>query len=561
MAFWKRKRSSEQASEAPARPSADPALALRVVRAYHEQTKHDFGRYATGPMDLDWATQPEPFRRFAGAPVLPLEPPDSDAGPDYGEALVEGALAPAPLDPAGLSRLLFDSLAISAWKEAGEARWALRVNPSSGNLHPTEGYLLLPGDAGVDDGGGVYHYAPREHALERRAVVPDDLWQELGLEPGELLVALSSIHWREAWKYGERAYRYCQHDAGHALAALSIGAAALGWRARLMDELATRDVGRLIGLNDVTGPEAEHPDCLLVLGPDARVPVIATETCARFEALPWTGTPNDLSSDHVDWDAIDLTAEAALKPADAVAHATWNRAGNATPIATEDQGLRKVLRGRRSGLAFDGKTGMPASTFFRIMESCMPRAGRVPFETLPWRPRLHLAVFAHRVEGLTPGLYWLQRAAESTDEVRAACRDEFLWTPAEGCPADLPLSLVLPMDLRNQAAQISCGQAIAGDGAFSLGMLAEFDTTLEEHGAWFYPRLFWEAGAIGQVLYLEAEAVGLRSTGIGCYFDNPMHGLLGLKSRALQSLYHFTVGQHVDDPRISDRPAYPAPAD
>src|SRR5437660_12483691 len=32
------------------------------------------------------------------------------------------------------------------------------------------------------------------------------------------LVGLSSIHWREAWKYGERAFRYCQHDVGHALA-------------------------------------------------------------------------------------------------------------------------------------------------------------------------------------------------------------------------------------------------------------------------------------------------------------------------------------------------------
>ena len=36
------------------------------------------------------------------------------------------------------------------------------------------------------------------------------------------LVALTSIHWREAWKYGERAFRYCQHDLGHAIAAVSI---------------------------------------------------------------------------------------------------------------------------------------------------------------------------------------------------------------------------------------------------------------------------------------------------------------------------------------------------
>jgi nitroreductase len=48
------------------------------------------------------------------------------------------------------------------------------------------------------------------------------------------VVALTGIHWREAWKYGLRAYRYCQHDCGHAIAAVAYAAAALGWRARLL---------------------------------------------------------------------------------------------------------------------------------------------------------------------------------------------------------------------------------------------------------------------------------------------------------------------------------------
>ena len=78
--------------------------------------------------------------------------------------------------------------------------------------------------------------------------------------------------------------------------------------------------------------------------------------------------------------------------------------------------------------------------------------------------------------------------------------------------------------------------------------------SLEEHDARFYPRLFREAGALGQALYLAAEAIGL-----GCYFDDSMHALLGLDSTSLQSLYHFTVGRPVHDPRLSERPAHPAP--
>jgi hypothetical protein len=58
------------------------------------------------------------------------------------------------------------------------------------------------------------------------------------------------------------------------------------------------------------------------------------------------------------------------------------------------------------------------------------------------------------------------------------------------------------------------------------------------------------------VLYLEAEAAGVRGTGIGCFFDDGMHGLLGLKDARYQSLYHFTVGGPLEDTRLTTLPAY-----
>ncbi|HSE40968.1 MAG TPA: hypothetical protein VLH08_09410, partial [Acidobacteriota bacterium] len=101
------------------------------------------------------------------------------------------------------------------------------------------------------------------------------------------------------------------------------------------------------------------------------------------------------------------------------------------------------------------------------------------------------------------------------------------------------------------------GQEVGGDGVFSLGMIAELEHPIREIGPWMYKRLFWEAGAVGQVLYLQAEASGLRSTGIGCYYDDPMHELFGLKGPRFQDLYHFTMGGNVDDPRLTTEPAYP----
>mgnify|MGYP002640536791 CR=1 FL=1 len=60
-----------------------------------------------------------------------------------------------------------------------------------------------------------------------------------------------------------------------------------------------------------------------------------------------------------------------------------------------------------------------------------------------------------------------------------------------------------------------------------------------------------------EIARLEAEAAGIRSTGIGCYFDDPMHQVLGLKDRKYQDLYHFTVGGPVIDTRLTTLPPYP----
>ena len=81
---------------------------------------------------------------------------------------------------------------------------------------------------------------------------------------------------------------------------------------------------------------------------------------------------------------------------------------------------------------------------------------------------------------------------------------------------------------------------------------------MERCGPWMYRRLFWEAGVVGQQLYLEAEASGIRGSGIGCYFDDLTHGILGLRGDRFQVLYHFTMGGPVEDPRILVEPPYPA---
>jgi SagB-type dehydrogenase family enzyme len=304
---------------------SEPALRLAEVMRYHERTKHHFARFAPGPGRLDWANQPDPFRRFEGAPLtrLPLLAPDDEPrAPSYDSLYAPGAVASALPDLRALSRLLEYALALSAWKQAGGTRWALRVNPSSGNLHPTEGYVL----AGLGEAPGLYHYAPREHALERRADCPPALFERLmrGFPPHAFLVGLSSVYWREAWKYGERAFRYCQHDAGHAIGALRIAAATLGWSALVLDEVADETIDALLGLDragDFEGAERESAELVMAVWPtDAAkgeaVPLhLDTQVITELARQRWYGKANRLSlDDPVNYQAIDQVAAASRKP-------------------------------------------------------------------------------------------------------------------------------------------------------------------------------------------------------------------------------------------------------
>ena len=471
-------------------------------------------------------------------------------------SLYEPPRASAPLGVSSVAELLRCSLGLSAWKSIRGSRWALRVNPSSGNLHPTEGYVVW--DA------SVFHYAPDAHVLERRGTLDRQGWDDWA--GGAVLVGLTSIHWREAWKYGERAYRYCQHDLGHAIAAVRFAAALLGWRMTLLPRWSDAEVAALLGIDrgeDVADAEREAPGCLAAIAPGDPSALVHRSPAELLRAIApdgWRGTANRLSSSHVDWSVIDDVARATVyrggDPSGGAGDASAAPAPVVPPVpAHEGRSARDVILKRRSAVAFDPRAGLRLDIFLQMLRRARPPGP--PWDAAAWPPAVHLILFIHRVEGLTPGIYAFLRDAVAEPELRAAMRPEFLWEPASA--QDKPvqdLRLLLPADVTWAANRLSCDQDIAGDGFFSLGMLARFEATLAEHGDWAYRRLFWECGVIGQVLYLEAEAAGVRGTGIGCFYDDPVHDTLGLTGHAWQSLYHFSMGEPVEDTRLETAPGY-----
>ena len=534
---------------------AEP-LAIDQVLAYHERSKHRLERYAAGPDTLDWEAQPDPFRRYAGAPLagLPLDTPaPAVAWCDLG---VPGRVTPALLDLSSLGLLFELSLALAAWKTQGPDRWAVRINPSSGNLHPTEGWLACRGVSGLSD--GVHHYAPHEHALEQRAAFASAETSPCAF------VALSSIAWREAWKYGERAFRYCQLDAGHATGALRYAAALLGWRLRPVpcDSAA---LAQLLGLDrdaDFGASEREEPDALFELLPGETAPAGNDAPWSWTAQATWQGQANRLDRHPMyRWPVIDDVTRATqrlhaplIPPVLAVTPTTPTEITRPTSGHTADAAT--LIRQRRSAQRFDARARTTLDRLWPLLQALHP--ARLPFDAAPGPARVHVLLFAHRVDGLAPGAYLLPRSDAGAELLRQQLPAALGMTPVPGTPADVPLlHLADNPALAGTLRTLNCHQALGSDAVMAFALLAEFQPLAD---AAAYRDRLQEAGLIGQVLYLEAEAAGLRGTGIGCFFDDALHQLIGLPtpaaSAALQSVYHFTIGAPLNDDRIGTEAPY-----
>ena len=523
---------------------------------YHEESKHHYQRYARSPGYMDWENQPNPFRHYRETPVVELPLLTQDPEAEHSDLYRRENNQHESFTVEAVAGLLELSLGLSAWKAVGQSKWSLRMNPSSGNLHPTEAHLILPQLAGIS--AGIYHYNVLNHALEQRAGIPESVWQQIRQHFGceGFFIGLSSIYWRESWKYGERAFRYCNHDAGHAVAAISISANLLGWQVTYLNGLSDNSLSIILGF-DRTGYdvlEAEEPDLLCFVHPNGQ-PIeprsLPDSIISEFSDLEVFGKPNRLSRQQVNWEVIYQTAAQTHKPETDDKIYNYRTLG---PI--ESSGLRtsaaEIIRQRRSATDFDRTGSLSKRELLEILGKTLPRNDCAPFDAGLTEISTHLLLFVHQVAGLNAGLYFLCRNNDDLESLKKLTRSDFAWQPIA---ARVPLYLLTEGNFRQQATMVSCHQDIAGSSVFSLGMITRFKSSISTE-PFRYRHLFWETGMIGQVLYLEAEAHGVRGTGIGCFFDDAVHDILGLTDNQYQSLYHFTIGLPIEDRRLTTYPPY-----
>ena len=490
---------------------------------YHRKTCYD--RRAMGGRGLDWANQPDVFKRYPGLDTVSLPVPGGQPRHHLGALLQSRPRSDhtEEITLVRLSEIIQLTHSVTAKARHGSTDFYYRNVASAGALYPFELYVGVQGVTGIRD--GLYH-----HTLGLGGLTPLRVGKIMPslmdfLQEGDTGLALptfflTSIFFRSSWKYGERAYRYILLDTGHLaenlFLALKAHGLALQFHYDFMDEsaneflavdvcregcLAVACVNRTGGgpVHETTRPEktaANLADASQVSVSETHgglIRQIHDASCAL------AARPSEYSEMH---GHLGLVLD---RPLDISASPGWSR--------TMD--YPDAVFSRRSRRNFV-PSPVSAADFGRLLKLVCAPCDDVDGGRLPDADAVSVGFLAGRVEGVKPGFFLLARKAEVM----------------------FPVSQGFLMD---RMAHICLGQAWLAHSAVHFVFLSNLERLEAIWGARGYRYAGLTAGRLGQRIYIGATALGLGCCGIGAFYDTEAAGLLGVND-ATHMLYLVAVG-------------------
>jgi SagB-type dehydrogenase family enzyme len=170
--------------------------------------------------------------------------------------------------------------------------------------------------------------------------------------------------------------------------------------------------------------------------------------------------------------------------------------------------VEDAIRIRRSTREFLADS-MSLDDFAYVLEMAQGHAG------LERCPGIELQLVIHRVSGLTPGLYRYR-------------------------PDDHHLQVVRQEPLADDLVRVCLGQKKAGSAAAAFLMVADLGPGQAHASSRRYRELLLESGAIGQRIYLAAEARGHSARNLAAFVDDGLNRLLGLDEER-EAVVHLTL--------------------
>ena len=532
------------------------------VAEFHRATKHTYrGVHDAKPPDP--AQQTSPYRVFDDRLKVPLPTTLLDA-PEPTLSLMTGGLDALPesqlqfpQDIRTLASWLFMAYGLTSRKgmaggSAGKsgqsaAKWQ-RSCPSEDDTYPCEIYVAAFAVEGLEP--GFYHYSPREFALRRLRGAWETLahikkgrpdLEFLKTVPAVLLV--STVFCRSSWKFRKRGYRHATADAGRLVQNLVTAGLGLGLRTLVRQVMNENTMRELIGLTPESSyGEEEAVQAAVVWADTAKNPLKPPSPGGSQAGAPSPGQGllpiprKPLAADVMSYGSILAVHHDCVAPGVAVREVRPPLTEMVVlasdyptlefPIPDPPEGgmaLRKLLL-----------TRTPAERYFRnkvISREALWTINRAAFRGGSYFPLFpdgpHAALVRplwaiNGVAGMDSGIWHYHVKTDKWSLMRQ-----------EHSRIELQYALL---------EEPACGEASAV--CFMVSHLAHLTHTA---GPDLYRLAHLEAGAVGQRIYLAANALGLGASNYGGFYDDDVRILLGISNTQWDVIYAAAVGV-VDEP-------------
>ena len=240
---------------------------VKYALEYHQETKHSEVSIRSSNHYLDWDNKPQPFKFYTSIQSIPLpvdfpiptlnvitmKDTDHVSSPD--NTIINSKL---------LSSLLFFSSGITREIKFPHGRYFMRAAPATGALYPIELYIVSENISGLE--AGVYHFCPGQFTLTKlrsgdyRLLLSEAAGYDQVIRDSPFTIILTSIAWRNAWKYQARSYRHWFWDSGVIAANLLATAMSFGLDTKFILGFVDKAVNEMLCLD-------EEKEASIVLAP------------------------------------------------------------------------------------------------------------------------------------------------------------------------------------------------------------------------------------------------------------------------------------------------------
>jgi SagB-type dehydrogenase family enzyme len=214
---------------------------IKYALEYHQETKHSEVSIRSSNHYLDWDNKPKPFKFYTSlsSEALPVDFPIPSLNvitmKDTDQIL---SSTDTKINIKLLSSLLFFSSGITRQIKFPHGNYFMRAAPATGALYPIELYIVTENIDGLK--AGVYHFCPGQFALtklregDHRLLLFEASGYDKVTKNSPFTLILTSIAWRNAWKYQARSYRHWFWDSGVITANLIATAMSFGLNTKLI---------------------------------------------------------------------------------------------------------------------------------------------------------------------------------------------------------------------------------------------------------------------------------------------------------------------------------------